>query len=380
MRRASTARRWRRRCSRALIAAPEPAPDAAAFAPRWPCSRFFSLLLQSPTGAVRLQPLADLFAGLLDCRPTWRPSSAICRRPSYLTTARAGEWRAGQRLNRLVDLQASEHAPLSLYSNIQNRPATLKIRDQQSQQVVANVDPLWLDREVLTLEGRPLDVTWFDGEALWVTAHRGELPAPRLPYLSARQLLSFELGAALARAAGACRLAARRWWNGGGLAALSLAGRRLRPGAARPAAAYTLPVEEIRAAGAVRAACATSRERCLRITASADAALPARALARSTKVCWRWAHINTCCRASCAGKRWSSSSTWRGLSRAWRSCAWRSRRRRWQRISCDWWRTLPEVDWVHGFRSLSDHSLNRAHRPERRRLRLQAPRSSNHGS
>ena len=59
--------------------------------------------------------------------------------------------------------------------------------------MVASVDHLWLDREVLTLEGRPLDVTWFDGEALWVTAHHGANDGPRLPFLSARQLLSFDL-------------------------------------------------------------------------------------------------------------------------------------------------------------------------------------------
>ena len=90
-------------------------------------------------------------------------------------------------------MQASDHAPLSLYSNLQNRVATLKILDQQSNQVVATVDALWLNREQLTLEGRPLDVSWFDGEALWVTAHRGAMRAERLPFPSARQLLSFDL-------------------------------------------------------------------------------------------------------------------------------------------------------------------------------------------
>ncbi|MFO7634758.1 MAG: hypothetical protein R6W76_19570, partial [Caldilinea sp.] len=117
----------------------------------------------------------------------------------YLTTARAGEWRAGDRLKRLVDQQASEHAPLSLYSNIQNRPTPLKIRDQHSQQIVASVDPLWLDREVLTLEGRPLDVNWFDGDALWVTRGRDQTEQTKLPFLSARQLLSFDLAQALPR-------------------------------------------------------------------------------------------------------------------------------------------------------------------------------------
>ncbi|MFN3333199.1 MAG: hypothetical protein ACK47M_11865, partial [Caldilinea sp.] len=120
----------------------------------------------------------------------------------YLTTARAGDWRADDRLKRLVDQQASEHAPLSLYSNIQNRPATLKIRDQNSQEIIAAVDPVWLDRDVLTLEGRLLDVNWFDGEALWVTRGRDQTEQTKLPFLSARQLLSFDLAQALASQVG----------------------------------------------------------------------------------------------------------------------------------------------------------------------------------
>lgn len=181
---------------RALTTAAELALAPAPFRPSVAVQQIFSLLKQSPTAAVRLAPLADLFAGVL-APADLEAILGHLQDYEYLAPGRAGEWRAGDRLNRLVDLQSSEHAPLSLYSNIQNRPATLKIRDQQSQQVVANVDPLWLYREVLTLEGRPLDVTWFDGEALWVTAHRGHLPAARLPYLSARQVLSHELTQAL---------------------------------------------------------------------------------------------------------------------------------------------------------------------------------------
>jgi ATP-dependent Lhr-like helicase len=177
---------------RTLAATPEAAPTAAPFRPSVAVQQIFSLLLQSPSGAVRLQPLAELFGGLLTAADLEAILGHLHER-GYLATARAGEWRAGERLNHLVDLQASEHAPLSLYSNIQNRAAKLKIRDQQSQQVVATVDSLWLHREVLTLEGRQLDVCWYDGEALWVTTRRDEASSPRLPYLSTRQLLSFSL-------------------------------------------------------------------------------------------------------------------------------------------------------------------------------------------
>jgi ATP-dependent Lhr-like helicase len=181
-----------------LVAAPEPTPTSTPFRPSVAVQQIFSLLLQSPTGALRLQPLADLFAGLL-ATPDLEAILGRLHELRYLTTTRAGEWRAGDRLKRLVDQQTSEHAPLSLYSNIQNRPTTLKIRDQNSRQIVASVDPLWLDREVLTLEGRPLDVNWFDGEALWVTRGRSQAEQAKLPFLSARQLLSFDLAQALPR-------------------------------------------------------------------------------------------------------------------------------------------------------------------------------------
>ena len=181
---------------RALLAAPEPAPVPAPFRASVAIQQLFSLLLQSPTGALRLSPLAELFADLLTPADLEAISGRL-QELRYLAAVRTGEWRAGDRLKRLVDLQASEHAPLSLYSNIQNRPATLKIRDQASQEVIASVDPLWLDREVLTLEGRPLDVNWFDGEALWVTRGSSVGEQAKLPFLSARQLLSFELAQAL---------------------------------------------------------------------------------------------------------------------------------------------------------------------------------------
>jgi ATP-dependent Lhr-like helicase len=133
------------RLLRTWAAAPTAAPATAPFRPSVAVQQVFSLLVQSPSGALRLPPLAELFRGLLGAAELAAILGHLHER-AYLTTARAGEWRAGERLKRLVDMQ-----------------------------------------------GRPLDVSWFDGEALWVTAHRGEMSAARLPYLSARQLLSFDL-------------------------------------------------------------------------------------------------------------------------------------------------------------------------------------------
>jgi len=166
---------------------------SAAFRPSIAVQQIFSLLKQSPTASVRLNPLADLFGGLLsaaDLRAILGELQAL----GYLKAGRMGEWRSGKRLDQLADMQAVENAPLSLYSNIQSDGAAkIKIRDQNSQRVVATVDHHWFDRDLLTLEGRPVNVAWYDGDALWVSSYRGEDRADQPHYRSVRQVLSYEL-------------------------------------------------------------------------------------------------------------------------------------------------------------------------------------------
>lgn len=147
----------------------------------------------SPTGAVRLAELKHLFDGMV-ARDDLETMLEHLYTRRYLDLARSGDWTAGPALIMLIDKQAAAYSPLSLHSNIggaDRRP--VEIRDQHSGEVVARVDQQWLDQPVLTLEGRPLDVTWADGEALWVTPHRGRDDAGRLIFRSAKQLLSYEL-------------------------------------------------------------------------------------------------------------------------------------------------------------------------------------------
>lgn len=181
----------------ALLAEPPSASPPAAFRPAVAIQQIFSLLQQSPTGAIRLQPLEDLFAGLLE-RADIEAILGTLQATGYVQPGRVGEWRAGQRLNRLIDQQVTQRSPLSLHSNLaaMARPQ-IQIRDQTTQQVVAAVDWQWLDRDLLTLEGRPLNVAWADGEALWVSAYRGTDPVAQLRYHSARQLLTYDLARAI---------------------------------------------------------------------------------------------------------------------------------------------------------------------------------------
>jgi ATP-dependent Lhr-like helicase len=177
----------------ALLAAQDHAEPPAAFRPAVAIQQIFSLLKQSPTGAIRLRPLIALFAGLL-AEADLTAILGTLQAGGYLQVGRAGEWRAGPRLNHLIDQQTTQRSPLSLYSNIApTGGAQIQIRDQTSQRVVASVDWQWLDRDLLTLEGQPLNVGWADGESLWVSAYRGADTAAQLRYRSARQLLSYDL-------------------------------------------------------------------------------------------------------------------------------------------------------------------------------------------
>ena len=169
-----------------------------SFRPAVAVQQIFSLLKQSPIAALRLGPLTSLFKSLLSEADLHSILGELQGR-GYLIVGRDGEWRAGEYLNRLIDTQAYESQPLSVYSNIENQNSQqIKIRDQNTQQIVASVDRQWLNRDVLTLEGRALTVEWYDGEALWVSPHRGALQGGKLRYLSTRQVLSFELAQQIA--------------------------------------------------------------------------------------------------------------------------------------------------------------------------------------
>ncbi len=169
---------------------------APAFRPSVAVQQIFSLIKQSPTAALRPVQLEGLFAGLLAPAELGALLTELSLR-GYLAPGRPGELRAGERLARLFDQQIGPQVELSIHSNLQASPGpTIEVRDQHTGRAVARVDALWLGRDQLTLEGRPVSVTWSDGEALWVSADssRSSGEQGRRPiYRSGRQLLAYEL-------------------------------------------------------------------------------------------------------------------------------------------------------------------------------------------
>lgn len=174
-------------------------PADSVFHPSVAVQQIFSLLRQSPTGAVRPAQLTELLAGMMPVEDVTRLIGHL-QALRFLQPGRPGEWRAGERLNRLVDEQATSHSVLSIYSNLQVDPYRLQIRDRASGQVVATVGGNWFNRDVLSLEGRPVSIEWYDGEALWVSPMQGaeaQEAAGQMGFASARQMLSVEVARAL---------------------------------------------------------------------------------------------------------------------------------------------------------------------------------------
>lgn len=180
------------------------ATDGEAFRPAVAVQQIFSLIKQSPTGAVRLEGITPLFEGMLS-RQSLDVLLGHLREIDYLALGRPGEWKAGPRLGELIDEQAKSTAPLSIYSNVAGEQTKIEVRDRNTRRTVARVAAAWLHRPVLTLEGRALNVEWQDDEALWVSFDPGLDVAEKLPYRSARHWLSYEVSRLLPSRLGLAR-------------------------------------------------------------------------------------------------------------------------------------------------------------------------------
>ena len=168
-------------------------PAGSAFRPAVAVQQIFSLLKQSPTGALRLPELARYFERLL---PSDDLREIVGRLVElrYLAPGRPGEWRAGEQLQQLFDEQGKPSCSLSIYGNIQSDAGKMvTVRDQHTHQVVAKIERWWLQEESFTLQGRPVIVEWHDGDALWIQSDAGPATGERLFYRSGRQLLEYAL-------------------------------------------------------------------------------------------------------------------------------------------------------------------------------------------
>ncbi len=168
-----------------------------SFHPAVAIQQIFSLIKQSPQGAVRVNSLAPLFAEMLSAQDLEAIIGQLAEL-QFLQAGKPGEWKAGERLNRLLDEQNSAQTDISIYSNIGGGASTIAIRNQHTDEVVANVQGSWLYGDHLTLEGRPFDIHWQDQETIWIAPRPSPEQSKKPIFLSTRQPLSYEIASRLA--------------------------------------------------------------------------------------------------------------------------------------------------------------------------------------
>lgn len=176
---------------KSMIAAAKPFQHGVAI------QQLFSLLKQHPKASVRLLMLYETLKGCLPPREIDDMVADLTEK-QYLRLGRPGEWRAGVRLNTLIDAQYNTYQEQpNLHSNIRGMAHSVEIRNQHTDQVLASVEPHWMSQETMTIEGRSVQIQWVEGDALWVntTQSSGETnPA----HTASRQLLTLELAQAVA--------------------------------------------------------------------------------------------------------------------------------------------------------------------------------------
>ncbi|MEZ4636040.1 MAG: hypothetical protein R2856_13935 [Caldilineaceae bacterium] len=125
-----------------------------SFLPSVLVQQCFSLLKQSPTGALRQADLRRVAPAEVD-DTTLRQILDELVRSDYLRSGRLGEWRPGAALDELVDAH-------EIYSNIGGDPLTLQLVDVYSGRVLAQTGQRLFVGDTLRLGGRSLVVRWRD--------------------------------------------------------------------------------------------------------------------------------------------------------------------------------------------------------------------------
>jgi ATP-dependent Lhr-like helicase len=132
----------------------------------------FSILKQSPTGAMRLADLQRAAPVRIDEEVLRRLLRHLVRE-GYLKPGRPGEWRAGPALEELVDAH-------EIYSNIGAEPLAVTVVDAYTFEVIAQAERGRHVGETLILRGQWMEVVWRDRYRMGVRARAGAMPVEEL--------------------------------------------------------------------------------------------------------------------------------------------------------------------------------------------------------
>lgn len=157
--------------------------------------QIFSSLKQSPTAALRLADLRRLAPPEVTDHEL-RQLLGHLTSSRYLQLSRPGEWKAGLKLNELIDAH-------EIYSNIGADPLRIEVVDAYSGRTLALTEHLHLEGDTLLIGGQLLQVLWRDRHRIGVQPRPGFRVEEKLRYAVTPFAANLEIGQAVAQLVGA---------------------------------------------------------------------------------------------------------------------------------------------------------------------------------
>jgi ATP-dependent helicase Lhr and Lhr-like helicase len=150
----------------------------------------FSLLKQSPTGAIRLADLRRIAPEEIE-DGVLRAVLGHLSATGYLRAGRPGEWRPGPELDELLDRE-------EIYSNIGSEQLGATVVDAYSGRSLAKTPRPHRRGETLLMGGRPVEVAWSSGNTFGVQRGQRDEVEEQLRFPAAPFAVPLELGQAVA--------------------------------------------------------------------------------------------------------------------------------------------------------------------------------------
>ncbi len=178
------------------LPAPQPLEDVSAydFRPAVLVQQIFSMIKQSPTGALRLADVRRIAPAEVPTE-TVRQIISHLSFTGYLQAGRPGEWKPGPELQELIDRH-------DIYSNIGSDSTLATAVDSYSGAVIARTERTYARGTVLLFAGKPMEVVWREG-LLYGLAPTRKLPAEvLLPAQEAFAAVPFAVAQTVARGLG----------------------------------------------------------------------------------------------------------------------------------------------------------------------------------
>lgn len=161
------------------------------FRPSVLVQQVFSILKQSPTGAIRLADLRRVAPAEISDEELRRllRQLALLR---YLHIGRLGEWKPGPELDPLLE----EH---EIYSNIGADPLATVVVDAYSGRTLAQIGQRHIEGDTLLMGGRTMEVVWRDRYKVGVRVGADSPMTEELRFQTAPFAVPLEVGQAVAR-------------------------------------------------------------------------------------------------------------------------------------------------------------------------------------